>query len=134
MSGIRVELKSGEYYDYYSIKRVEILDYDIVKIKGSFGKGTKSKTAQVHLRTIKNIREFNRFLKKEMKLFMADGVCQHCGSLNVLEQGSSISFKRLNEPKEKKKYTHYAIAGYKCNACKKLFTELKPISLVIYYK
>ena len=134
MSGIRVDLKSGEYYDYYRIKRVEILEYDTVKIIGSFGKGTKSKTAQIHLRTIKNIREFNRFLKKEMKYFHADGVCQYCGSLNVLEQGQAIFRKKLNGPKEKREYGRHAVSGYKCNACKKLFTELKPINLAIYYK
>ena len=131
---MRVDLKSGEYYDYYIIKRVEILDYDIVKIIGSFEKGRKSKEAQIHLRTIKNVREFNRYLKNEMKLFQADGVCEHCGSLNVLEQGDSISYKRLNEPKEKKKYTHYDIIGYKCNACMKRSKELKPVNLVIYYR
>lgn len=131
---MRVDLKSGEYYDYYIIKRVEILDYEIVKITGSFAKGTKSKTAQMYLATIKNIREFNRYLKNEMKLFQADGSCQYCGSLNVLEQGNSISYKRLNEPKEKKKYVKYAVAGYKCNACGKLFSELQPVNLVIYYR
>ncbi len=130
---MRVILKSGEYYDYYKIKRVEILENYIVKMTGILEKGKKSKTTQIHLRAIKNIRELNRFLKKKMKEFHADGVCEYCGSLNVLEQGQSITFKKLNEPKEKAKIKEYAVSGYRCNSCRKLFAELKPVDLVIYY-
>ena len=97
-------------------------------------KEKKSKTAHIHYESIKNIRELNRFLRNEMKLFQADGVCECCGSLNVEEHGESISVKKLNEPKEKKKYKNYTVARYRCNACRKLFTELKPIDLEIYYK
>ena len=131
---MRVDLKSGEYYDYYNIKRVEILDNDVVKIIGSFAKGTKSKTAQVHLRTIKNIREFNRFLKKEMKFYQVDGECQHCGSLNVESQGATTYRKKLNDPKHKMIYGINTIITYKCNSCKKLFNDLKYVNLVIYTK
>ena len=73
MTGMRIDLKSGEYYNYYKIKRVEMLEHYIVKITGSFAERTKSKTAQIHLNAIKNIRELNRFLRKEMKEFHADG-------------------------------------------------------------
>ena len=131
---MRVELKSGEYYDYYRIKRVEILDYDIVKIVGSLAKGTKSKTAQIHLRTIKNIREFNRFLKKEMKFFQADGVCPHCGSLKILELGDATYIYSINNPKAKVMYVKGEKTIYKCEGCSKPFKELKPLDLVIYYK
>ena len=130
---MRIDLKSGEYVDFYKIIRVEILEHYIVKIKGSLAKGKKSILYQIHLKAIKNIREFNRFLKKEMKEFHADGVCEYCGSLNVLEKGNSTSLKKLNEPKEKKKYTDYAVVIYKCRTCGKLFNELKPVDLVIYY-
>ncbi len=133
MTGMRVLLKSGEYYDYFDIKRVEILDHYIVKIKGNFSKGTKSKIAQIHLQAIKNIREFNRFLRNEMKLFQADGSCEHCGGLNVEEQGQSTSYKRLNKPKEKRVYRNYVIEGYRCNSCGKRFNDLKPTDLEIYY-
>jgi len=131
---MRIDLKCGEYLDFYKVKKVEILDNDAVKITGSFGKGKRNIIHQTRLTIVKNIKELNRFLEKEMKFFQADGVCQYCGSLNVLEQGNSKSIKKLNEPKKKKKYTGYAVAGYKCNACGKLFSELKPVDLVIYYK
>ena len=131
---MRIDLKCGEYLDFYDIKRVEILDNDVIKIKGNFAKGKKSVVHKTRLNIIKNIREFNRFLKKKMKFYQVDGACQYCGSLNVLEQGNSISFKKLNEPKEKKKYTAYAVAGYRCNTCNRLFSELKYVNLVIYTK
>ena len=133
MTGMRIDLKSGEYYDYFDIKRVEILEHYIVKIKVNFEKGRKSKTAQIHLEAIKNIREFNRFLRNEMKLFQADGVCEHCGSLNVTVIGTRDYTKRLNVPKEKMKYKEPLIATYKCRACGKLFNYLKPIDFEVYY-
>ena len=131
---MRINLKSGEYYDYYDIKRVEILEHYIVKIKGNFQKGRKSKTAQIHLRSIKNIKEVNRFLKKEMKEFHADGVCEHCGSLNIIKVGTVMYNIRLNEPKQKYNYCTYALGGYHCKFCNKITHELKPVDLVIYYK
>ena len=103
---MRIDTKCGEYLNFYKIIRVEILDHEIIKIKGSLEKGKKSVIYQTHLQAIKNVREFNRFLKKEMKEFHADGVCEYCGSSDVLEQGQAISYKKLNEPKEKKKYTN----------------------------
>ena len=131
---MRINLKSGEYYDYYKITRVEILENYIVKIKGSFAERTKSKTSQMHLRAIKNIREFNRFLKKEMKEFHVDGACPNCGSLNVIKVGTVMYNIRLNEPKQKYKYCTYALGGYHCKFCNKISHELKPVDLVIYYK
>lgn len=131
---MRIDLKSGEYYDYYNIKRVEILENYIVKITGSFAKGTKSKTAQIHLRAIKNIRELNRFLKKEMKFFQVDGACPHCDSLNIVEAGMAIYSKKLNKPKEKIKYEQDQFGSYRCKGCSKTFQELKYVNLVIYYK
>ena len=131
---MRIDLKCGEYLDFYKIIRVEILEHEIIKIKGSLEKGKKSVTHQTRLQTIKNIREFNRFLKKEMKLFQADGACEYCGSINLVEIGKAPYFKKLNEPKEKYRYKEHLIDAYRCNACKKLFAELKPIDLEIYYK
>ena len=134
MTGMRIDIKSGEYYDYYDIKRIEILEHYSIKITGSFEKGRKSKTAYIHYESIKNIRELNRFLRKEMKLFQADGVCEHCGSLNVQENKRIFAHKILNIPKAKNKEEDVVIDGYRCNACRKLFNDLKPIDLIIYYK
>ena len=130
---MRINLKSGEYYDYYKISRVEILEHYIVNIIGSFAERTKSKTSQMHLRAIKNIREFNRFLKKEMKEFHVDGACPHCSSLNIMKVGTVTYHIRANEPKEKMKYCSYALGGYHCKSCNKISHELKPVDLVIYY-
>ncbi len=134
MTGMRIDLKSGEYYYYYDIKRVEILNHYNVKIKGNFEKGRKSKIAHIHLHSIKNIREFNRFLKKEMKFFQADGACPYCDSLNVFKVGTVAYHIRLNEPKEKYKYNTYALGGYHCKSCNRVNHELRPIDLEIYYK
>ena len=130
---MRVNLKSGEYHDYYKIKRVEILEHYIIRITGSAEQRKKSTVYQVHLEAIKNIREFNRFLRKEMKEFHADGVCEYCGSLNVEEQGTILYLKKLNEPKEKDKIKSRGVNGYRCRACGRLFSDLKPVDLVIYY-
>ena len=130
---MRVDLKSGEYHNYYKIKRVEILEHYIVRIIGSVEKGKKSTMYQVHLEAIKNIREFNRFLRNEMKEFHADGVCEHCGSLNIVKVGTVMYNIRLNEPKQKYNYESYALGGYHCKACKRITHELKPVDLVIYY-
>ncbi|KKN36753.1 hypothetical protein LCGC14_0770590 [marine sediment metagenome] len=134
MTGMRIDIKSGEYYDYFKIMRVEILEHYIVKIKGNFSKGTKSKIAQIHYNSIRNIKELNRFLKKEMKEFHADGACPYCDSLNVFKVGTVVYNMRLNEPKEKYKYNTYALGGYHCKSCKRVNHELKPVDLVIYYK
>ena len=76
----------------------------------------------------------NRFLRKEMKFYQADGVCKHCGSLNVVEIGTRDYSKRLNRPKEKLEYKECLIATYRCRSCTKLFNDLKPVDWVIYYK
>lgn len=130
---MRIDLKCGEYLDYYKIMRVEILEHDIIRIKGSLAKGKKSVMHLTHLEAIKNIREFNRFLRNEMKEFHADGVCEYCGSSNVEEQGTIRYTKKLNEPKVKDKISVRAVNGYRCNACRRLFSDLKPLDLVIYY-
>ncbi len=131
---MRINLKSGEYYDYYNIKRVEILNHEIIKITGSFAQRTKSKTAVNRLGSIKNIRELNRFLKKEMKEFHADGACPHCGSFHIIKVGTVMYNIRLNEPKQKYKYNTYALGGYHCKQCNKITHELEPADLVIWYK
>jgi len=130
---MRINIKSGEYVDFYKIIRVEILEHYIIKIKGSLAKGKKSITYQVHLEAIKNIREFNRFLKKEMKEFHADGVCEYCGSLNIMKVGTVTYSIKLNEPKQKYNYVDYTLGGYHCKSCNKITHELKPVDLVIYY-
>ena len=132
---LRIDLKCGEYLDFYNLKRVEILaDHDMITFVGNTEKGKRNVTHQAWLKTIKNIKELNRFIRKEMKFFQCDGICPHCDSLNVLEQGRSIYFKKLNEPKEKRKYEEHTISGYRCKGCGKAFSELKRIDLVIYYK
>ena len=131
---MRIDLKSGEYLNYYNIKRVEIIENYIVKITGNFAKNGRNKLFQTHLRAIKNIRELNRFLKKEMKFYQVDGACPHCDSLNVNVIGTRDYYKRLNEPKEKMKYKEPLIAHHKCRACGKIFQDLKPVDLIIYYK
>lgn len=131
---MRIDLKCGEYLNFHKIRRVEILDNDIIKIKGNPEERKRSVTYQTHLQAIKNIRELNRFLKNEMKVFQADGACEYCGSLNVEEQGQTMYRRKLNEPKEKNKYDRHAVAGYRCNSCNKLFSELKLVDLIIYYK
>jgi len=131
---MRVYLKSGEYLDYYDIKRVEILDNDVIKIKGNFDKRGRSKTHETYLRVIKNIREVNRFLRKEMKFFRVDGSCPHCDSLSVVEVGMATYSKKLNKPKEKVKYEQDQFGSYTCKVCNKTFQELKYVNLVIYTK
>lgn len=130
---MRINLKSGEYYDYYKIKRVEILNNEIIKVTGSFAERTKGKTAINRIDSIKNIRELNRFLKKEMKEFHTDGACPHCGGLNIFKVGTVMYNIRLNEPKQKYKYCSYALGGYHCKSCNKISHELTPLDLVIYY-
>jgi len=131
---MRIDLKCGEYLDFYDIKLVEVLDYEIIKIKGNFGKGKRSITHQTHVEAIKNIKEVNRFLKKEMKRFDADGVCPNCSSLKILELGTASYVRQTNNPKGKIFYKKVERSGYKCEGCKKVTKELKPIDLVIYYK
>ena len=131
---MRIDLKSGEYLDYYDVKRVEIFDNNVIKITGNFAKGGRSKTHETYLKVIKNIRELNRFLRKEMKFFQVDGACPHCGSLSVNVIGTRDYYKRLNKPKEKMKYKEPLIAMYRCKGCNKSFQELKYVNLVIYYK
>lgn len=131
---MRINLKSGEYYDYYNIKRVEILNHEIITVNGSFAPRTKSKTAVNRLESIKNIREVNRFLRNEMKEFHADGACPHCGGLHIIQHGQAYFNKKLNNPKEKNIITKSVVTGHKCEGCGKLFSELKPVDLVIYYK
>ena len=131
---MRIDLKSGEYLDYYDIKRVEIFDNDIIKITGNFAKRGRSKTYETYLRVIKNIRELNRFLRKEMKFFQVDGACPHCDSLNIVEVGTATYKKRLNKPKEKIKYEQDQFGSYRCKGCNKSFQDLKYVNLVIYYR
>ena len=128
---MRIDLKCGEYLDFYKITRIEILDNDFVKIKGNLDKGQKSVLHKTRLSIIKNIREFNRFLKKEMKFYQVDGACECCGSLNVIEIGEALTVKKLNEPKEKMKIDKHTIARYKCKACMKVL--LLYIKRLLYY-
>ncbi len=131
---MRIDLKCGEYLDFYNIKSIEILEHNIVKITGSVEKRKKSIKYQIYLRTIKNIKEFNRFLKKEMKEYHVDGICESCGSFNIIEVGTVMYNIKLNEPKQKYKYNSYALGGYHCKSCNKISHELEPADVVIYYK
>ena len=132
---MRIDLKSGEYLDFLKIKRVEIFENNMITFIGNFEKGGRNKTYQVFLRAIKNIKELNRFLKKEMKFYQVDGTCPHCGNLNNIEEvGLAHYTKRLNKPKEKAKFEVDSFTSYKCNACKKRFQDLKYVNLVIYTK
>jgi len=131
---MRVDLKCGEYLNFNKIRRVEILDHDIIRIKGNVEKGRKSVIHETHVEAIKNIKEFNRFLRKEMKEYHADGVCEYCDSLDVMVIGTVDYTKKLNEPKVKKDYKQHLVATYRCNKCNRLFSELKPVDMVIYYK
>lgn len=131
---MRIDLKCGEYLDFYNIKRIEIIDEDIVKITGSFGKGKRNILHQTRLTIIKNVKELNRFLRKEMKFFQAEGACPHCGSLKILELGDATYVYSSNNPKAKIMYVKGEKTVYKCEDCGKVIKELKPIDLVIYYK
>jgi len=69
-----------------------------------------------------------------MKRFDAEGTCPKCNSLKVLELGQATYVKSVNNPKGKDMFVKGEKSGYKCEGCRKVLKQLKPIDLVIYYK
>jgi hypothetical protein len=132
---MKILLHSGEYYDYYSIKQVIIKEGYIVTIKGNTEKGHKAKETTLFLDMIKNQKEFKRFLDEEMNVYVCEGKCPFCNSLNIIDVGNVQYIRELNRVDAKTKYGNYDSFEYRCLSCKTSFSPsgLKHIDVVYYY-
>ncbi len=134
---MRIDLKSEQYYDFYRIKYVKVIDNDFVEIVGNFAKGKKSKKVNITVSMIDNNswKQFKRYAKKYMKEFLYDGLCPYCDSDNIWEIQQVVRREKINDPKKKKKESEVKTFELVCEACNKYFDKerVKYCDITIYY-
>lgn len=133
---MRVDLKSGEYYDFFNIRKIFVDSYTI-EIEGNFEKGKKYKKIKLNFGMINplSLKQLRSYMENIMKRFDFEGKCPYCECEDIWIEQIQSHRKEVNNPKNKFRNVNVEDKLYYCSPCKRWFTkdEMKYSGVILYY-
>ncbi|MHA1408796.1 MAG: hypothetical protein ACTSQY_00510 [Candidatus Odinarchaeia archaeon] len=128
---MKLKLKSGEYYEFKTIKKV-ILDDETIEITGTINNKKLNILFFIRMLEEESVRKIHEEISK-MKSFPYKGKCINCDSDDIYLLKLVYTKEKINNPKKQvreqtKEFT------YVCNKCGNASTTIKNSNKVLYYK